>query len=316
MATETSSPSRCLDWSRVQSVAGLEASRAFRFRPEERGALLDYLGIRGDSFAAEVGCGPGVLAKHLAARMPGGLLLGVDITPEFISFAGTNRRKQPNVAFVQGDAYALPIEDGVLDAVTSYTLLAILQDPAEALREQMRVTKKGGVVSGIEVVRSGISFAGRPRAALPAEKAQRLSSLREERDRITQEFLLPLEKEKHGFGWSGQVAELPLLFESVGLKDVRLRGFSSIFSTSDETYTVEERRWFLHQIGEEELAAVDQLWEDWREVCVKNGLSDGDQIELRRLIVEENEMRLRDFDEGHHAWAWHGTMNLVAAGKV
>lgn len=306
---------RCLDWSRVQSIDTLEVSRAFRFRPEERDALFAYLGIGEYSFVADVGCGTGVLAGHLAAGLPGGFVLGVDITSEFVAFARVHHHDHSNLDFVAGDACALPVASGTLDAATSYTLLAILPDPAEALREQMRVTKRGGVVSGMEVVRSSARFGGRPPSAMPAEKTERLSFLRERRDRITQEHVLPLEKDRHGFGWEGEVVELPLLFESVGLRDVRLRGFFSTFSTSDETYTMEERRWFLSRIAEEELVGLDQGWTDWSEVYVRHGLSDSDRGELRRLTQEEHALRLRDFEEGRHVWAWHGTANLIVAGR-
>ncbi len=306
---------RCLDWRSVQSIGTLEASRAFRFRLEERGTLLAYLGIAEDSFVAEVGCGTGVLAGYLAGGMPAGFVLGVDITAEFVSFARGNHRDLPNVDFVAGDACALPLANGKLDGTTSYTLLAVLPDPAEALREQMRVTKRGGVVSGMEVVKSDARFGGRSPSAMPAEQAKRLSSLRERWDRITREHVLPLEKEKHGFGWEGEVVELPLLFESVGLTDIRLRGFFSTFSTSDETYTMEERRWFLSRIVEEELAGLDQGWADWSEVYGRHGLHDSDREELRRLVEEEHVLRLRDFEEGRHVWAWHGTANLIVAGR-
>jgi SAM-dependent methyltransferase len=315
VSASQANPGRCLDWTRVQSVDTLEASRTFRFRPEERGALLTYLGIHEDSFVAEVGCGTGVLAGHLAAGIPGGFVLGVDITSEFVGFARSHHRDLPNVDFIEGDACALPVADGTVDAATSYTLLAILPDPGAALRGQMRVTKRGGVVSGMEVVRSNVRFGGRPLSAMPAEEAERLSFLRDRWERITQEHVFPLEKEKHGYGWEGEVVELPLLFESVGLRDVRLRGFFSTFSTSDETYTMEERRWFLSRIVEEELVGLDQGWTDWCEVYVRHGLSDSDREELRRLMQEEHALRLRDFEEGRHVWAWHGTANLIVAGR-
>lgn len=76
---------------------------------------------------------------------------------------------------------------------------------------------------------------------------------------------------------------------------------------------MQERRWFLGRIVEEELAGLDRGWADWSEVYVRHGLCDSDREELRRLMQEEHALRLHDFEEGHHVWAWHGTANLIVA---
>ena len=54
------------------------------------------------------------------------------------------KRQQPGLAFVRGDALALPYADCVFDAVTISYGLRNVEDTAAALRELLRVTKPGG----------------------------------------------------------------------------------------------------------------------------------------------------------------------------
>src|SRR5690606_30164749 len=57
---------------------------------------------------------------------------------------GGNALSGPGIPFVAGDAMRLPFADDVFDAVTISVALRNVQDPAQALREMLRVTKPGG----------------------------------------------------------------------------------------------------------------------------------------------------------------------------
>lgn len=105
---------------------------------------------------------------------------------------------------------------------------------------------------------------------------------------------------RYGYGWPGRVEDLPLQFERAGLKDVRLRGFLSTFSTSDETYSRDERRRFLEGIGRHELDSIGDLWRSWSDVYTRHGVSNDDRLELQEIAAREHALRLRDFDDGHH----------------
>ena len=50
----------------------------------------------------------------------------------------------------EGDARALPFEDGQFDALTFTYLLRYVDDPAATLRELARVVKPGGTIAGLE----------------------------------------------------------------------------------------------------------------------------------------------------------------------
>jgi ubiquinone/menaquinone biosynthesis C-methylase UbiE len=55
-------------------------------------------------------------------------------------------KHQASVAFQKGDAHALPFADNSFDVVTCQTVLIHLKNPNLALKEMMRVVKKGGIV--------------------------------------------------------------------------------------------------------------------------------------------------------------------------
>ncbi len=90
----------------------------------------------------DVACGTGALACA-AARIvgPEGRVAGLDANPEMLAVA---RRKPEPVAWVEGAAEALPFPDASFDAVGSQFAMMFFEDPAQALREMMRVLRPGG----------------------------------------------------------------------------------------------------------------------------------------------------------------------------
>ena len=63
-----------------------------------------------------------------------------------VALAAASRK----VRLQQGDARALPFEDGQFDALTFTYLLRYVDDPAGTLRELARVVKQGGTIGALE----------------------------------------------------------------------------------------------------------------------------------------------------------------------
>src|SRR5437764_3959569 len=99
--------------------------------------------VRGKGLVADLGCGPGHIAKYLHDQ--GAEVLGIDLSPEMIRCAA---RIEPTLRFQVGDMRSLDLPDaGLAGIVAFYSIVHF--EPAElpeVLREFRRVLSPGGVL--------------------------------------------------------------------------------------------------------------------------------------------------------------------------
>lgn len=90
----------------------------------------------------DLGCGTGIVARSLRARLGGGAsITGLDANADMIAIA---RAVAPELDWREGNAVALPFEDASFELVTCQQMLQFVPDPAAALREIRRVLAPGG----------------------------------------------------------------------------------------------------------------------------------------------------------------------------
>jgi SAM-dependent methyltransferase len=105
----------------------------------ERRMLLPLLRIFQDAHSAvEIGCGTGHFAGFLAEQ--GLNMIGVDRAPAMLLKA---RRRFSSLSVILGDAHHLPFRDLSADLAIFVTALEFLEDPICALREAVRIARKG-----------------------------------------------------------------------------------------------------------------------------------------------------------------------------
>jgi ubiquinone/menaquinone biosynthesis C-methylase UbiE len=140
--------------------------RSHRWRTAENSAGFLLPRLAAGMSLLDVGCGPGNITADLAARLGGGSVVGIDLSPEVIELARSqfDSVTHPNLSFEVANVYELDVPDESFDVVYAHQVLQHLSRPVDALTEMRRVLKPGGTLA----VRDGDyqSFAWTPSSPL------------------------------------------------------------------------------------------------------------------------------------------------------
>jgi len=100
----------------------------------------------------DVGCGSGTISVSLAKLIPEGHVTGMDLNPNILprAHAVAEMGGVQNIEFQQGSVFELPFADETFDITFCHQVLVHIANPWDALREMLRVTKRGGVVAARE----------------------------------------------------------------------------------------------------------------------------------------------------------------------
>jgi SAM-dependent methyltransferase len=127
---------------------------------DEHRIALDALGLASGDVVLDVGCGTGGFTRRFAAAAaPAGVAVGLDASRTMLERAVREPTAAP-VAYVRGDAAALPFRDGCFDAVCCFAALYLIEDPLGAIDEIVRVLRDGGRVALLASVTRGPLPAG------------------------------------------------------------------------------------------------------------------------------------------------------------
>ncbi|HKA08970.1 MAG TPA: class I SAM-dependent methyltransferase [Candidatus Dormibacteraeota bacterium] len=121
----------------------------YEFRPPGHdllGFLLDQIRWLPSGRVLDAGCGLGSYFAALAARVPSGMVVGLDITLSMLTrVAGWH----PTVPLICGDVRTLPVVSGAFDVVVSAHMLYHIPNLDAAIRELHRVLRPGGCLLAI-----------------------------------------------------------------------------------------------------------------------------------------------------------------------
>ncbi|MEU7139652.1 class I SAM-dependent methyltransferase [Nocardia sp. NPDC046473] len=98
---------------------------------------------------ADIGCGPGDLARKLAARIgPDGSVIGIDPAAEMIDYATEHSNDVTNCRFELGAAQTLPLPDACFDLVTSTFAMHHIPEAqrSAAIAQMFRILRPGGTL--------------------------------------------------------------------------------------------------------------------------------------------------------------------------
>ena len=120
--------------------------RFSRYMEQSARIFYEQLDVPPGCQLLDVACGSGQLA--LWAARDGVEVTGIDIAPNLIERAQARARAEGlNARFMEGDAEALPFEDGSFDVVTSLIGAMFAPRPELVARELLRVCSPGGTIA-------------------------------------------------------------------------------------------------------------------------------------------------------------------------
>lgn len=111
------------------------------------------MGLAPDAIVLEVGCGPGFFSPYIARSVPRGHVVLIDLQAEMLETARQRLNAVANVSYSAGDAGALPVRSGSVDAVFLATMLGEVPDRDRCVEEVSRALKPEGVVTIAETRR-------------------------------------------------------------------------------------------------------------------------------------------------------------------
>ncbi len=116
--------------------------------------LLKYLDVRPRQTIVDIGCGTGFFTRLVARGLKReGRAIGADRNRRLVNVASKIAKDEEidgYVSFRYGRVEALPFKDSFADRVVCQAVLWMMRDPRPAVREMIRVCKRGGMVGAVE----------------------------------------------------------------------------------------------------------------------------------------------------------------------
>jgi SAM-dependent methyltransferase len=140
---------------------------------EEHRLAREMLEIEPGDRVLDVGCGPGNFTRDFARAAGDGLVVGLDASRTMLASA-VESGGPANIAYVRGDASALPFREETFDAVCCFAALYLIEEPMAAIDEIARVLAPGGRVALLASCARGPLDPGPARAATRALTGIRL----------------------------------------------------------------------------------------------------------------------------------------------
>lgn len=109
--------------------------------------LMQYVTIKENARILDVGCGDGKITAEIAAKVPKGTILGIDLSPAMIKFAQEAFSPRiPNLHFLRKDAQNLDF-DHEFDIIFSFTALQWIQNHDDFLKGASNSLKPQGILA-------------------------------------------------------------------------------------------------------------------------------------------------------------------------
>ena len=116
--------------------------------------LIDSMGIieNKNLNILEIGSGTGFTSCYIAKKY-GCNITGIDLSEQMVTASQERAKKMKlnNVNYQQANALELPFEDETFDIVYAESVTGVIPERQNALKEYLRVVKKGGLIGDIDL---------------------------------------------------------------------------------------------------------------------------------------------------------------------
>lgn len=113
-------------------------------------AVLSSVPAEGVGRVLDVCCGTGDITERIAESNPRVMTVGLDFSANMLDVARERTAGLDNVMLVEGNAMALPFDDGTFDACVVSFGLRNTPDYEQVVSEMARVTRQGGLVACLD----------------------------------------------------------------------------------------------------------------------------------------------------------------------
>ncbi len=292
-------------WSeRVQGIADLDYSRSLRFRDECKEDVLRALGLEAPMKVADLGCGPGTLARKIGQWLGADCeVLGIDRDTVFVEHA---RREAAaaglsHVHFAVGDVLDLSLQDNAFDVCLSSAVLEhVPHEPF--LREQLRVLRAGGSASVLTFLPS--------RYIKTTAMAEALMKPREQQ--LWQRLCQGMEPcgVQGVAAYPVDLAKLPAMMEAVGFEQIRIDSLTFPQIVDDARLAAADR---LEMVAFEKLQLLEQLQRTLR--WSQTPLAEEEAQELEAMIHDRFRKRAEAATAGVHHWDYTIVVAVTVSGS-
>lgn len=287
--------------------------RAHRFREAMRPVFYEWLGITPESGVLDGGCGSGVFTRYLAKGLIAGHITGFDIHEGAIAFGRKKAEElglDSRMTLKTADGFSLHYADDTFDAVTNYTYIGVLSDPAAGLKELIRVCKPRGVVSCV-IATNAIPYVSW-QGGYPFDGAEELQRLTVLENLISGSYVRKASDWKQSDKWDA--FRYPLLFEACGLAEIHVYPFGHLICYNDTAYPFEYRKQLAVSETEEKISWLASRYEGKEDIYHQHGFSHSDFERLVQLLTIKLAYLKEHFDMDK-SYEWHGGFNFIVTGR-